>query len=150
MFFFCCCVAGDDEHDEISLWADSRTSDHVVEINNAEFTNPFASGVHSRDDPVSQFNPFASDVHSRDDPVSQFIDSVPTSENQSADDPPEMYLPGFVIHIVADKKSPQNDLKRSWRTMETERCYRAYVANRENFNNIIVSPSMFLDHLPWR
>ncbi|XP_058774543.1 uncharacterized protein LOC131648831 isoform X2 [Vicia villosa] len=141
---------GDDEHDEISLWADSRASDHIVEINNAEFTNPFASGVHSRDDPVSQFNPFASYVHSRDDPVSQFIDSVPTSENQSADDPPEMYLPGFVIHIVADKKSPQNDLKRSWRTMERERCYRAYVANRENFNNIIVSPSMFLDHLPWR
>ncbi|CAK8574434.1 unnamed protein product [Lathyrus sativus] len=123
----------DDEHDEISLWADSRASDHIVEINNAEFTNSFAS-----------------DVHSRDDPVSQFIDSVPTSENQSADDPPEMYLPGFVIHIVPDKKKPQTDRKRFWRTMERDRCYRAYIANRESFNDIIVSPSMFLDHLPWR
>lgn len=131
--FFFGCVAGDDEHDEISLWDDSRASDHIVEIDNDEFTNPFAS-----------------DVHSRDDPVSQFIDSVPTSENQSADDPPEMYLPGFVIHIVPDKKRPQTDLKRSWRTMERERCYRAYIANRESFNDIIVSPSMFLDHLPWR
>lgn len=67
------------EHDETSPWADdNRASDHIVEINNAEFSNPFAS-----------------DVHSRDDPVSQFIDYVRTSENQSTDDPPEMYLPGF-------------------------------------------------------
>lgn len=82
--------------------------------------------------------------------MSQFIDSVPTSENQSADDPPEMYLPGFVIHIVPDQKRPQTDFKISWRTQERGKCYRAYVANRESFKDIIVSPSMFLDHLPWR
>nr|XP_027188984.1 sn1-specific diacylglycerol lipase beta isoform X2 [Cicer arietinum] len=90
------------------------------------------------------------DVHSIEDPVSQFIDSVPTSENQSADDPQEMYLPGFVIHIVPDQKRPQTDLNTSWRVLERGKYYRAYVANRENFKDIIVSPSMFLDHLPWR
>lgn len=124
---------GNNDHDDFSLWADTRARDHIVEINNAEFTNPFATNVHSIDDPVSQF-----------------IDSVPTSENQSADDPPEMYLPGFVIHIVPDQKRPQTDFKISWRTQERGKCYRAYVANRESFKDIIVSPSMFLDHLPWR
>jgi hypothetical protein len=126
--------AGNNEHDdEFSLWSDTRAKDHIVEINNAEFTNHFAT-----------------DIQSRDDPVSQFIDSVPNSENQSADDPPEMYLPGFIIHIVPDQKRPQTDFRMSWRTQESGRCYRAYVANRESFKDIIVSPSMFLDHLPWR
>ncbi|WJX15552.1 hypothetical protein P8452_05684 [Trifolium repens] len=125
---------GNNEHDdEFSLWSDTRAKDHIVEINNAEFTNHFAT-----------------DIQSRDDPVSQFIDSVPNSENQSADDPPEMYLPGFIIHIVPDQKRPQTDFRMSWRTQESGRCYRAYVANRESFKDIIVSPSMFLDHLPWR
>lgn len=126
-------IAGNDEHDEFSLWADTTARDHIVEINNAEFANPFAT-----------------DVQSIDDPVSQFIDSVPTAENQSADDPPEMYLPGFVIHIVPDQKRPQTGFKTSWRTQQRGKRYRAYVANRESFKDIIVSPSMFLDHLPWR
>lgn len=126
-------IADNGEHDECALWTGARASDHIVEINNAEFTNPFAT-----------------DVHSIEDPVSQFIDSVPTSENQSADDPQEMYLPGFVIHIVPDQKRPQTDLNTSWRVLERGKYYRAYVANRENFKDIIVSPSMFLDHLPWR
>ncbi|XP_061360195.1 uncharacterized protein LOC133304209 isoform X2 [Gastrolobium bilobum] len=124
---------GNNEHEEFSLWTDTRARDHVVEIDNAEFTNPFAIGVHSIDDPVSQF-----------------IDTVPNSENKAAGDPPEMYLPGLVIHIVLEQRRPQTDLKTSWRTLERGKCYRAYVANRESFKDFIVSPSMFLDHLPWR
>ncbi|KAL2563684.1 hypothetical protein AAZV13_20G205200 [Glycine max] len=121
------------EHEQCSLWSDTRARDHIIEIDNAEFTNPFAI-----------------DAHSNHDPVSQFIDTVPNSENPSADDPPELYLPGFVIHVVLEKKRPQTDLKTSWRMLERGKCYRAYIANRESFKDIIVSPSMFLDHLPWR
>lgn len=120
------------ECEEWSLWSDKRAKDHIIEIDNAEFTNPFAL-----------------DARSIDDPVSQFIDTVPNSENPSANDPPEMYLPGFVIHVVLEQKRPQTDLKTSWR-QERGKCYRAYIANRESFKDIIVSPSMFLDHLPWR
>ncbi|KHN37262.1 Sn1-specific diacylglycerol lipase alpha, partial [Glycine soja] len=120
-------------HEQCSLWSDTRARDHIIEIDSSEFTNPFAI-----------------DAHSNHDPVSQFIDTVPNSENPSADDPPELYLPGFVIHVVLEKKRPQTDLKTSWRMLEREKCYRAYIANRESFKDIIVSPSMFLDHLPWR
>ncbi|RDX62313.1 Sn1-specific diacylglycerol lipase alpha, partial [Mucuna pruriens] len=126
-------VSLNNEREECSLWSDTRARDHIIEIDNAEFTNPFAI-----------------DARSVDNPVSQFIDTVPDSENPSADDPPEMYLPGFVIHIVAEQKRPQTDIKTSWRIQERGKCYRAYIANRESFKDIIVSPSMFLDHLPWR
>lgn len=128
-----CYIAGGNEHGEFSLWNDARERDHIVEIDNAEFINPFAL-----------------DVHSIDDPVCQFIDTVPNSENQSAGDPPEMYLPGLLIHIVPEQKRPQTDLKTYWRVQERGKCHRAYIANRESFKDIIVSPSMFLDHLPWR
>ncbi|KAJ1382415.1 Fungal lipase-like domain [Sesbania bispinosa] len=124
---------GNNEHEELSLWTESRASDHIVEIDSAEFMNPFAV-----------------DANPIDDPVSQFIDTVPNSENQSAGDPQEMYLPGFVIHIVPEQKRSQTDLKIAWRMQERGKCYRAYIANRESFKDIIVSPSMFLDHLPWR
>ncbi|CAJ1977809.1 unnamed protein product [Sphenostylis stenocarpa] len=121
------------EHEECSLWSDARARDHIVGIDNARFTNAFAK-----------------DARSIDDPVSQFIDTVPDSENPSSNDPPELYLPGFVIHIVLEKKRSQTDLRTSWRMQEREKCYRAYIADRESFKDIIVSPSMFLDHLPWR
>jgi len=123
----------DNEHEECSLWSDARARDHSVGIDNAKFTNAFAK-----------------DARSIDDPVSQFIDTVPDSENPSSNDPPELYLPGFVIHIVLEKKRSQSDLRTLWRMQESEKCYRAYIADRESFKDIIVSPSMFLDHLPWR
>ncbi|KAL2323814.1 hypothetical protein Fmac_022872 [Flemingia macrophylla] len=121
------------EHEECSLWSGAKASDHIVEIEHDELRDPFAICVR----PV-------------DDPVSRFIDTVPSSENPSANDPPEMYLPGFIIHVVLEQKRAETDLKTLWRMHEREKCYRAYIANRESFKDIIVSPSMFLDHLPWR
>ncbi|CAL0316295.1 unnamed protein product [Lupinus luteus] len=120
---------GNHDHEEYSLWTDTTARDHIVEIDNAAFTNPFGPSI--------------------DDPVSQFIDTVPDSENQSDGDPPDMYLPGLVIHIVHEQKKSQAALT-SWRLQERGKCYRAYIAKRENFKDIVVSPSMFLDHLPWR
>ncbi|XP_022641580.1 uncharacterized protein LOC106771987 isoform X3 [Vigna radiata var. radiata] len=121
------------EHEECSLWSDARARDHSVGIDNAKFTNAFAK-----------------DARSINDPVSQFIETVPDSENPSSNDPPELYLPGSVIHIVLEKQTSQSDLKTLWRMQERGKCYKAYIADRESFKDIIVSPSMFLDHLPWR
>ncbi|XP_015942351.1 uncharacterized protein LOC107467700 isoform X1 [Arachis duranensis] len=117
---------------EYTLWADTKGKDHIVEIDNAELTNPFAT-----------------DASSVDDPVTQFIDTVPSSKSHSDSDPPEMYLPGLVIHIIPVQNKPQTSIK-PWRIGGSGRSYKAYLANRENFKDIIVSPSMFLDHLPWR
>ncbi|WOL16102.1 hypothetical protein Cni_G24884 [Canna indica] len=61
----------------------------------------------------------------------------------------EVYIPGLIIHIIRVPKSISPNWK-SWILNESENDYRAFVANRENFGDIVVSPYMFLDHLPWR
>lgn len=61
----------------------------------------------------------------------------------------EMFLPGMIIHIIPE----HTDNAPLWRLCipyGVEGAHRAYVANRENFKDIVVSPYMFLDHLPWR
>ncbi|KAM7465520.1 hypothetical protein LguiB_013082 [Lonicera macranthoides] len=89
------------------------------------------------------------DVNSYHNPVSQFMEAMSSSRNRSSMDLPEMFLPGLVIHIVPQKNSFQMSLWKCLRTRE-ECSYKAYIANREVFKDIIVSQSMFLDHLPWR
>ncbi|OVA19069.1 Lipase [Macleaya cordata] len=91
----------------------------------------------------------AEDVITCEDPVSEFMHVVPSSSEASVGDPPEMYLPGLVIHIIPRKKSIF-PVWKGWRFHERSDGYKAYIANRESFKDIIVSPFMFLDHLPWR
>ncbi|XP_058008607.1 uncharacterized protein LOC131183002 [Hevea brasiliensis] len=98
-------------------------------------------------------NPFhneAANVNAVDNPVSQFLETVPGSENGSAGDPPEMFLPGLVIHLVPEQRNDNVPLWKSWRFQERAQHYNAYIANREDFKDIVVSPNMFLDHLPWK
>ncbi|XP_062170601.1 uncharacterized protein LOC133876341 isoform X2 [Alnus glutinosa] len=116
-----------------SLWNEADKKDIVIEIDNHEFTIPFATNINTLDDPISQF-----------------METVPRSENTSAGDPPEMFLPGLVIHIVPHQRSLHISLCEGCAVQEKTRSYKAYIANRESFKDIIVSPSMFLDHLPWR
>lgn len=61
-----------------------------------------------------------------------------------------MFLPGLVIHLVPEKRSFHMTLWKGWRVQERANSYQAFMVNREKFKDIIVSPSMFLDHLPWR
>ncbi|XP_059632852.1 uncharacterized protein LOC132275397 [Cornus florida] len=89
-------------------------------------------------------------VNSFDDPISEFMEAVSSFKDQSAGDLPEMFLPGLVIHIVPQETSSCLSLFRSWGTQEKMCSYGAYIADRKAFKDIIVSPSMFLDHLPWR
>ncbi|XP_059447709.1 uncharacterized protein LOC132179091 isoform X4 [Corylus avellana] len=120
------------EEQGFSLWNEADKKDVVIKVDHHEFTVPFATNINTLDDPISQF-----------------METVRRSENTSAEDPPEMFLPGLVIHIVPHQRSLHISLREGY-TMPEKASYKAYIANRESFKDIIVSPSMFLDHLPWR
>jgi len=62
---------------------------------------------------------------------------------------PEMFLPGLIVHMVRQRRSLL-PLWQCWNVQETEPPYKAVLAKRENFRDIVVTPSMFTDHLPWR
>ncbi|CAM9003168.1 unnamed protein product [Rhodiola kirilowii] len=97
--------------------------------------------------------------HSVDDFVNPFHDQEAVSdqlavqvrsENGSTSDPREVYLPGLIIHIVPQDRSFLAPLWNGLRYSEQPQSFQAYVSDRKNFSDIDVSPSMFLDHLPWR
>uniref|UniRef100_A0A0A9E4G9 Uncharacterized protein n=1 Tax=Arundo donax TaxID=35708 RepID=A0A0A9E4G9_ARUDO len=73
----------------------------------------------------------------------------PTSYREVPVEPPEMFLPGLIIHIVRQRRS-LFPLWKCWNIQETEPPYEAFLTKRENFRDIAVTPSMFTDHLPWR
>ncbi|KAJ0977010.1 hypothetical protein J5N97_012484 [Dioscorea zingiberensis] len=80
--------------------------------------------------------------------ASQIVDNPPSSE-VSAGETPEMYLPGLIIHILPEQRNLFS-LWKGWSIYNREDQYNAFVADRDGFKDIIVSPYMFLDHLPWR
>lgn len=66
-------------------------------------------------------------------------------------EPVEMFVPGLVIHIIPEAKQT---VWPSWKNLNwlhrKDASHRAILRDRESFKDIIVSPSMFLDHVPWR
>ncbi|XP_040374323.1 diacylglycerol lipase-beta isoform X4 [Rosa chinensis] len=127
-------IKASEEQDEGFLACkDARTGETDFGADNDQFTNPFAS-----------------DAIANHDPVSEFMESVPRSDSVSPTDPPEMYLPGLVIHIVAQPRNFDMPIWKGWGVHEKTKSHKAYIADRESFKDMIVSPSMFLDHLPWR
>uniref|UniRef100_A0A251RR88 Putative lipase class 3 family protein n=1 Tax=Helianthus annuus TaxID=4232 RepID=A0A251RR88_HELAN len=75
---------------------------------------------------------------------------MPSRKDDLSEDFREMFLPGTVIHIIPENNSFHTPLYKRWATPSRHCGYEAYVANREAFMDIIVSPVMFIDHLPWR
>ncbi|CAM0884151.1 unnamed protein product [Alopecurus aequalis] len=67
------------------------------------------------------------------------------SEGQS----PEVYLPGLIVHIVPVKNAV-SPLLKTLVTRHKNKSYKAFIANRRDFMDLVVTPRMFLDHLPWR
>lgn len=121
---------------ECSLWNEDDSRENIVERDGDDFINPFhdiAAGA----SPVG-------------DPVSCLMETVSRTENGSAGTPTEVFLPGLTIHIVLQQQNLNIPLWASWRTEKRRHSYKAFIANRENFTDIVVSPSMFLDHMPWR
>ncbi|KAK8948209.1 hypothetical protein KSP40_PGU012031 [Platanthera guangdongensis] len=62
----------------------------------------------------------------------------------------EMFLPGLIIHIVPEQRGNTAPLWKICLQNGGEVAHKAYVSSRENFKDIVVTPYMFLDHLPWR
>lgn len=80
--------------------------------------------------------------------ASQCIEDPTSSTQVLVGDPQEMFLPGLIIHLVPEKRSTL-PLWKSWKVYHREH-YKAFVAERESFKDIVVTPYMFIDHLPWR
>jgi len=80
--------------------------------------------------------------------------SQPVNTNLGPDvsetEPAEMLVPGLVIHIIPEAKQTKWP---SWKNLNWLRresaAHRAILRHKESFKDIIVSPSMFLDHVPW-
>jgi hypothetical protein len=70
--------------------------------------------------------------------------------------PAEMFVPGLIIHLVLEESYAAASMwNSSFRLLMRQQSnkkpqYRAILKDRESFRNIVVSPSMFLDHMPWR
>ncbi|GJV74657.1 hypothetical protein Tco_1506241 [Tanacetum coccineum] len=75
---------------------------------------------------------------------------MPSQKDESSKNFKEMFLAVTVIHIVPKKKIVDIPLYKRWATPDAYYGYEALVANQEAFKDMIVSPSMFIDHLPWR
>jgi hypothetical protein len=73
----------------------------------------------------------------------------PASYREIPVEPPEMFLPGLIVHIVRQRRG-LFPLWQCWNIQQTGPPYKAVLAKRENFKDIVVTPSMFTDHLPWR
>lgn len=69
--------------------------------------------------------------------------------------PVEMFVPGLVIHLIREEDpSSESFWKSSYTSMvageEKQPRHRAILKDRKSFRDIVVSPAMFLDHMPWR
>ncbi|WOL02425.1 hypothetical protein Cni_G11144 [Canna indica] len=82
------------------------------------------------------------------DQVSRFMENQ-SSSIQASVEPPELFLPGCIIHIIQEPIRNLPFWKR-WNISNRDHIYRAFVARRENFKDIKVTSHMFIDHLPWR
>uniref|UniRef100_J3L6T0 Uncharacterized protein n=2 Tax=Oryza brachyantha TaxID=4533 RepID=J3L6T0_ORYBR len=76
------------------------------------------------------------------------LHTISLPEGQS----PEVYLPGLVIHLVPVKNDTSSFQKTPVTHHKSRRnkSYKAFIANRQDFMDLVVTPRMFLDHLPWR
>lgn len=98
---------------------------------------------------IHPVNDFVNSFHDQESISDQLAVQV-RSENGSTSDPREVYLPGLIIHIVPQERSFLAPLWSGLRYSEQPVGFQAYIADRKFFCDIDVSPSMFLDHLPWR
>lgn len=80
------------------------------------------------------------------------IPLVPVREEQEEPSENEMLLPGKVIHIVREENPQVSQRCSFWKLRRAEKnsTYQAYVADRKEFLDLIISPSMFIDHMPWK
>lgn len=78
------------------------------------------------------------------------VESMGCREDQ--DGKHEMFLPGLVIHLTPVKNATATQRPLwVWDKKVQRMCeHQASIRDRKSFQEILVSPSMFLDHMPWR
>ncbi|XP_062207788.1 uncharacterized protein LOC133909388 isoform X2 [Phragmites australis] len=123
---------------------DFLDASHCGEANNAHRDGQF------REDDLYEYDRGYRSPHSNNGtgltPTSnEHISTISSSEGQM----PEVYLPGLVIHIVPVQKGT-SPLQKTAVTRYKNKSYKAFLANRRDFMDLVVTPRMFLDHLPWR
>lgn len=91
----------------------------------------------------------SNDLFHFDDKKSSFVDDTLSNFQHFGEKSTEVYIAGLIIHIIHVQKSTSS-ARKSCMVPDYEYDYKAFVANRESFKDIVVSPYMFLDHLPWR
>lgn len=66
--------------------------------------------------------------------------------------PVEMYLPGLVVHLLKEETPGVSWRSSFWNSWQAERKskYRAVLVDRKKFQDLVISPSMFIDHMPWK
>ncbi|KAE8702957.1 putative transcription factor [Hibiscus syriacus] len=128
------CAVSEDHNQEASLYHGTDSGQNHVGIGNREMVYPFS------EDPNQSY----------DDPISQFMKTASRSENSSASDPTEMFLPGLLIHILPQPPNLSIPLWKSWGVHDDNQKYKAVIVNQEDLKDIVVAPNMFFDHLPWR
>lgn len=63
----------------------------------------------------------------------------------------EMFMPGLIVHIVPVSKSSSWHSWDLWGKKVQQGCqHRAFIKDRRSFQDLVISTSMFLDHMPWR
>jgi len=83
---------------------------------------------------------------------------MPTDMGSELQDvwPEEMYVPGLIIHLVKEEEPNANQsmVQTFCHFMgcleESDAQYSAVLKDRKCFQDIVVSPNMFIDHAPWR
>lgn len=126
-------------HDETSIF-DESSSEFPQEGFNS-FNHSHLSGAVPFESPENVFG--------CGDQSSSFMDDQVSCVQNMEEKYAEVYIPGLVIHIIRIQKNT-TPMWKSWITTDAEYDYKAFLVNRESFKDIVVSPYMFLDHLPWR
>ncbi|MCO5583524.1 hypothetical protein L7F22_037435 [Adiantum nelumboides] len=63
----------------------------------------------------------------------------------------EMFMPGLIVHIIPNNQSSS---LLSWdflgKKVQQNCQHHAFIKDRTDFQDLVISTSMFLDHMPWR
>lgn len=144
-------AAGAESRDKVSfeectvLIEDSDTENHGNNQQDASYKDEvYSNELHAH------YTDIAIENGNSGDSISQPV-NTDLCPDVSEEEPVEMFVPGLVIHIVPEAKQTTWP---SWKNLNWLHCadtsHRAILRHRESFKDIIVSPSMFLDHVPWR
>ncbi|KAF3773798.1 hypothetical protein EJ110_NYTH54343 [Nymphaea thermarum] len=122
----------------------------IVDVSTSEkFIDFFDENIYGTNHETRPYPGSTSDLFPSGDLLIHISDGE-SSTQPSKQEPQEVFLPGLIIHIIPESRKTFLALCKSWKCHGEDGNFRAYIASRETFKDLVVSPYMFLDHLPWR